>query len=168
MNGLWIISLFNGFLDFIILFVLWIVVFLPSTGAEFETALGTYFLKGLQKLKLFCVAWAFMVYRLGLGKLISLCEFLFLFRIFLQFPQRFSSVFHFFRVGVELLDSVLNEIVCFIVLSASFVWTLLGEHWLLRLGRIISNLEQFFLYVVGWALFVKREGVWVVNWSTVA
>lgn len=109
-----------------------------------------------------------MVNRLGLGKLIGLCEFLFLFRVFLQLPQRFSSIFHFLRVGVELLDGVLDEIVSFVVLPASFIGTLLGEHRFLRLGRVVSNLEQFFLNVVGWALFVEGEGVRVVNWSTVA
>ena len=65
--------------------------------------------------------------RLWLGELVGFCEFLLLFGIFLELPQRLPCIFHLLWVCIELLDSVLDEVVGFVILTAIFVWPLLGK-----------------------------------------
>ena len=65
--------------------------------------------------------------RLRLGELIGFSEFLLLFGILLKLPQRLSGVLNLLWIGIELLDSVLNEVVGLVILTTVFVWPLLWE-----------------------------------------
>ena len=152
----------------VILLILGVVKLFPRAGAEFETAVRTYLLQSLQELKLLCVCWTVIENGLGLGELIGFREFLLLFRVFLELPQRLSGVFNLLWICIELLDGVLNEVVSFVILTTVFVWPLLWEERLFGLRRVISNRQGCFLRVVCHGLFVKRKRVRVVDWSRVA